>query len=81
MGLSDDQRAEVGDISELAVRRYFDHFLAEVLPQFFASHNSDCEAHSGAAKKLERFKWLLVGLSFGVGIGAGAGLTKLASLL
>ncbi len=81
MGLSDDQRNEVGDISELAVRRYFDHFLAEVLPQFFASHDSDCGAHNGVAKKLERFKWLLVGLSFGVGVGGGIGLTKLVSLL
>ncbi|KKL20342.1 hypothetical protein LCGC14_2456470, partial [marine sediment metagenome] len=28
-----------------------------------------------------RFKWLLVGLSFGVGVGGGIGLTKLVSLL
>ena len=81
MGLSDDQRAEVSDLSELAVRRYFDHFLEEVLPRFFTSHDSDCEAHNGVAKKLERFKWLLVGLSFGVGVGGGIGLTKLVSLL
>ena len=81
MGLSDDQRAEVGDISELAVRRYFDHFLAEVLPRFFQSHNTDEQAHGSVRSRFERFKWMLVGLSFGVGVGGGVGITKLVSLL
>ena len=81
MGFDDDQRREVSDISELAIRRYFDHFLSEVLPRFFESHNSDCKAHGGVSTHFERFKWLLVGLSFGVGVGGGIGLTKLVSLL
>lgn len=81
MGLSDDQRQEVDDISELAVRKYFDYFLGEVLPRFFDSHNSDCKAHGGVAKKLDRFKWLLAGLSFGAGAGSGVGIAKLIALL
>lgn len=81
MGLTDDQRQEVNDLSELAVRRYFDHFLEEVLPCFFGSHNSDCKAHGGVVKRLERFKWLLIGLSFGAGVGSGVASAKLFALL
>ena len=85
MALTDADIDVIEDKIELGVRRYFDHYLAKILPvqleQMFIAHDHDFKAHSGIVKKFERFKWALIGLSFGGGVGGGIGLTKLLTFL
>lgn len=73
------------DKIELGVRRYFDHYLEKILPQqlekMFEAHDGNCTAHGGIVKRFERFKWALIGVSFGGGLGSGVGLAKLLSLV
>ena len=80
MSLTDDQRREVDDRIELFVRRYFDHYLNEVLPRTLAEafklHDQGCGAHGGIVKRFTRFKWLLIGLVGSGGLGFGFGLIK-----
>jgi len=73
MALTDDQRREVGEQIEL----YLNRILPFILREAFDSHDQHCGAHSGIVKRFERFKWLLIGLAAGGGLGAGAGLAKL----
>ena len=75
----------VEDKIELGVRRYFDHYLENILPaqleKMFAAHDDSDEAHSGVVRRFERFKWAIIGASFGGGLGGGIGLAKLLSIL
>lgn len=85
MALTDDDIEIIEDKVELGVRRYFDHYLESILPQqlelMFTAHDENCTAHSGIVKRFERFKWLIVGASFGGGLGGGVGIAKLLSLV
>lgn len=85
MGLNDDQRQEVITIAKLTVHEYFDHYLEKVFPKSIQTvmdaHDHNCAAHNSVAKRFDRFKWLLVGLAFGSGIGGGIGIAKLIPLL
>lgn len=85
MGLSDDQRQEVVTIAKLTVHEYFDLYLKEVFPKsiqtIMDAHDQNCAAHGSVTKRFERFKWLLVGLAFGSGVGGGIGLTKLITMI
>jgi hypothetical protein len=66
--------------AELKVRRYFDHYLDNVLPkqlkQVVKAHDESSEAHGGIVPKFSKFKWLLVGFSLAAG-GVGAGIRHL----
>lgn len=52
----------VGEIAELKVRQYFDHFLEKTLPAILCTHE-----HSCCTKKLLK-KVLWVGLGIGIGL-------------
>jgi hypothetical protein len=73
MGLTEEQRRGVEDLAELTVRRYFDHFLEEVLPKIqatvIATHDADEKAHDGVAKKVNRGLWLATGAGAVMGLG------------
>lgn len=75
-------RTVVTEIAELAVRRYFDHYLDEVWPQqetrivesikaAVTAHDQDPASHTGVARRFDRFFWTLAGLSLGSGVGIG----------
>jgi hypothetical protein len=85
MPLSEIQREEVGDVAELEVRRYFDHYLGNVFPgqvqQMVKAHDLDEASHGGVAKKVSRCLWLLLGAGVAGGFGAGFGLKNLLILL
>jgi len=85
MGLSDDQRREVTTIAKLTVHEYFDFYLTDVFPKSIQTvldaHDHNCAAHGSVTKRFERFKWPIIGLAFGSGIGGGIGLSRLLSLL
>jgi len=53
---------EVKDIAELEVRRYFDHFLSEALPEILREHSATCPH----GKKLSKFRF--IGLGFLIGL-------------
>jgi hypothetical protein len=68
MSLSQDQERETGRIAELEVRRYFDHYLADVFPRQVTAirehthlsiekHNGDRGAHGGAERKVNKLLW------------------------
>lgn len=81
MALTDNDIEVIEDKIELGVRRYFDHYLKNILPAIFAAHDESDEAHGGVVRRFERFKWALIGVSFGGGLGGGVGLAKLLSLV
>ena len=75
MTLSAAEHQSVVDIADLAVNRYFDHYLSDVFPEqlgrMFSSHNQDAEAHAPRFKiheggcetrrRLDRFVWMVAG--------------------
>ena len=81
MGLTDNDIDVIEDKIELGVRRYFDHYLETILPATFAAHDESDEAHGGIVRRFERFKWVIIGASFGGGVGGGVGLAKLLNFL
>ena len=85
MALTDGDIEVIEDKIELGVRRYFDHYLETILPQqlesMFEAHDGNHTAHGGIVKRFEWFKWALIGISFGGGLGGGVGLAKLLSLV
>ena len=79
-------RQHVRDIAEIEVRRYFDHYLMNVLPQreeelrdytrqSIKKHDHDRDAHGGVERKVDRAKWMLSGVSLIVG-GVGGWLVR-----
>lgn len=77
----DEQR--VRELAELEVRRYFDHYLQDVLPQQLKAlkhhthttveaHDNSPDAHGGVEKKVNRFMWMLLGGATFVGGSVGA---------
>lgn len=81
MALNDEQRQEVDDRIELFFGHFLQHTLPEVLEQTLAGHNDSCTAHGGVAKKLDRFKWAIIGAVMVGGLGGGVGLSKLLALI
>lgn len=85
MSLSATDRQEVNDLVKLGVESYFNHYLTEVLPETLdralSTHDHNCGAHDGAIKRMERYRWLVVGAIAGGSAGAGMGLGKLLSFL
>lgn len=87
-GLNQQQRAEVSDIAELAVRRYFDHYLTEVFPAQvkgiegkIRAHDQSVFAHGSIVRRFAKFKYLLLGFAAAGGIAGGAGIDRLLGLL
>lgn len=78
----EDLRPFVAEVAELQVRRYFDHYLAEVWPAQKAqitedlktavtAHNQDQAAHGGVERRFDRFFWTMMGLAAASGMGLG----------
>lgn len=63
----------VGEIAELKVRQYFDHFLGETLPALFKVHESGC----CTKKLLKKCLWVL----FGIAIGLSFAFPKLIQII
>jgi len=74
--LSKSDLDTINDRVELGVRRYFDHYLAEVFPKQMKAHNQDCSAHSGVSKRLSRLKWFAIGAFIASGGVTGAELAR-----
>ena len=55
-------KAEVTEVAELTVRRYFDHFLSETLPEILATHSTGC----ATKKLLHKCIWILLGIGIGL---------------
>lgn len=79
-------------VAERAVRRYFDHYLTEVLPAREAqikqditnqinTHDDSEEAHGGVERKFNRVIWMMIGATLAGGVAGGAGGMGLASFL
>ena len=80
--MTNEERQQVEDIAEISVRKYFDHYLTEVLPLqqkaerhimhlSIEQHNADKNAHGGVERKFMKFVWMLLGAS---AVGGGSGL-------
>lgn len=72
MSLSVADREEIQVRIQLAIEQYFNHYLTEVLPETLdralTAHDQNCGAHGGVAKKVERYRWWILGAAFGVGL-------------
>lgn len=79
---------DMAEVAELAVRRYFDHYLTEIWPvqraqiseEFRAaitSHNQDAQAHGGVERRFDRFFWTMMGLATASGMGVGGSVALL----
>lgn len=90
--LNEKQVREVKAISELEVRRYFDHYLNTVFPEQaealrthsevqVESHNDDREAHGGVEKRLNKMVYLAIGAAGAGGTGLGISIPQLLSVL
>ena len=53
---------QINDAAELAVRRYFDHFLTEIHPKLMAEHLNACPC----GKQISKIKYGMVG--FGIAL-------------
>lgn len=71
--MNDDDRKQTEQLAELAVRRYFDHYLQNVLPvemkegrahthAQIAAHNQSPEAHGGVQDKVQKARWMAAGV-------------------
>lgn len=89
--LDTDEIKQVRDLSELEVRRYFDHYLQNVLPVEMKAvkldtlakiqeHDASPEAHGAVEKKLNKMIFVIMGVA-GAGGGVGAIAAKLVTLL
>jgi len=85
--LTDTQRREVEQIAELAVRRYFDHYLENVFPRQvkrlerdidmkIQAHDDSPMAHGRVERIVNRTMWLFLGIAVASGAG-GAELVRL----
>jgi len=89
--LDTDEIKQVRDLSELEVRRYFDHYLQNVVPKqmeevkkarviMIQNHDADPEAHGAVEKKLNKMIFVIMGVA-GAGGGLGAVAAKLMEYL
>lgn len=89
--LTPAQHREVEQIAELAVRRYFDHYLRDVWPQQqqalkdhtnaqIQAHDDAETAHGRVEKRVNRIVWMVIGATI-AGAGAGGGLVRLLMTL
>lgn len=82
--MTPEDHQTVVDASKVVVNEYFDHYLTEVFPKtldrMFAGHNSDINAHPvqmkalfDTKKKVDRWTWMIAGMSalFGTVVGFG----------
>jgi len=85
MALSDEQRVEVNDLAELTTRRHmaalFERTLPRIISASLSAHNHDCRAHGGVAKRVDKLRWLLIGVIAGSGVAGGGLLAKLCGLV
>lgn len=81
---------EYEEIIELRIRRYMSELVEEHLPKIIhaaiLAHNSDVDAHSRQIatevdSRFNKLKFLLMGLTFGLGVAGGAGLSRLIAAL
>lgn len=76
--------AQVSQIAELEVRRYFDHYLTNVFPAqveaVVKAHDDADAAHGGRIKSLDKMRWLLTGAVAMIGFAGGVSIDKLSSL-
>ncbi len=77
-------------IAEVTVRRFFAHYLEEVLPEqlevIITAHNKDVTAHAVQIKdavkaESSRVRLWLYGIVLTGGVGGGVGIAKIVSLL
>lgn len=59
--MSDD---ELDNKIELAIRKYFDHFLKEILPEILVQHERSC-AHG---RELTRLRYICIGIAVGLSV-------------
>ena len=55
---------ELYDKIELAIRKYFDHFLQEILPEILTQHERSC-THG---KELARLRYICLGVAIGLSV-------------
>jgi len=84
MNAEDCKKVEL--IAEVKVRRYFDHFLNEILPAIISAHDKDVNAHTRQIKvavkaESSRVQLWLIGAISTVAFGGGIGVTKLVAVL
>lgn len=86
--MSETTEKQLQDIAELAVRRYFDHYLKEVWPSqqkamedhmilLINKHDSSEKAHGNVESKTNKLIWLIAVCS---ALGGGAGATAMEIL-
>lgn len=60
-----EDKQEVNDRVKLGVESYFNHYLTEVQPKildrWLSAHDHNCKAHGAVAKRLDRYRWWLIG--------------------
>ena len=81
---------EVETIAELAIRRFFDHYLDNVFPEqldrVIHAHNADAGAHKqqiqhAVRTESYRIRLWLIGLIFAGGVGGGIGLNRIIAAI
>lgn len=82
--MSDQQQLtteQVADIAELTTRRYFDHYLKNVLPKQMETaikiHDTDDQSHGGVERRFNKMQHLLIGFAAAGGLGAGTVLNQI----
>ena len=84
--MNDHDLKEVDAHAEIVMHRYMDHLYEKALPKIIAAvltaHDNDCRAHGAVAKRVDRLRFIVIGLVIGVGIGGSVGAGEaLAKLL
>ena len=83
MKATDQKEAET--IADLAVERYFNHYLTEIFPdqldRIIASHDCDNKAHGSIVRKVSKMKWLVIGAATVFLAGAGVSIPQLLRIL
>ena len=78
------ERQQIMDIADLAINRYFDHYLTEVFPdqldRLMKSHNADGGAHptqfatlAATSSKVSQVTWMVAGMSALLGFALTVG--------
>ena len=88
--MTPEDRQQTIDIVNLAIHKYFDHYLTDTFPaqmdRLFDHHNSDTDAHPApfqaltqTSGRVNRAVWMLAGGSAVIGVIIGG--IKLAEIL